>query len=89
MRPWAAIWGRGGVVARSKGGQGLSGSCRGGQSVVPVVGMGVGVLPLQLTEISSLWVSVPFPLPSCSRPGRRIDPEYLGKEYLTDCQIHG
>ena len=79
MRPWAAIWGRGGVVASSKGGQGLSGSCRGGQSVVPVVGMGVGVLPLPLTEISSLWVSVPFPLPSCSRPGRRIDPRVPGE----------
>ena len=44
MRPWAAIWGRGGVVARSKGGQGLSGSCRGGLRACPSGGDGGGGL---------------------------------------------
>ena len=47
--------------------------------LVPLVGMGVGVFHLLLTEISSLWVSVPFPLPSCSRPGRWIDPGIPGE----------
>ena len=44
-----------------------------------MVGMGVGVFHLLLTEISSLWVSVPFLLPSCSRPGRWIDPGIPGE----------